>query len=1054
MARRTGGAIVIDARTGGDDFLEDARRLADAARSLNGATRRIGGQLRATTAGYISAVGKSVRAVEGLRDEQLAALGDTAKAWESARTRLNGLSSALGGLKQNLRDAFVPILTAAAPALTTLTNLLATAVYQVGAFMAALTGQDAFVRATGAQRAYAGSVRASTRAAKALQRQLGRFDELDILRDSRVGGIGSGGGAGGLAALTGRLSLIPIDEGALDFARRLKRLFEAGDFDGVGRAIADGLNGALEKARALIRWESVGAGVTKVVDGFCAAFNALVDGIRWTDLGSALGDGVDTLLRGADRLLRGIRFDRVGAAIGDALNGMIGEIDFDVLGDTLSRLLTAKLVVVANAVGSFDWSAFAGKLAEGFESFLRGAAEALDAIDWPGLALKLTQSLNRLIGDVDWASVGAFLGSRLNDALDVLRTAVSAFDWGAAGAALSDAVNGLVRKVNWTALGQWLDRTIKGLLDFGIRFLKNFDADGFAGGVRKALEQVDWNGIAEKLWTLLSEAASKLGGFGKLLGFGGGGLPGFGLTGGGQTARANVDVRLVKRGWTSLESYVGTAVTVLTTLGKANWTTIGDFIGHTATVLTQLGKSGWTTIQDFVGRTTTVLTLLGKSGWTSLADFVGDQVSASVSLVKSGWTTLAAFVGDQVSATVSLAKSGWTSLAGYVGDQVSASVSLAKSGWTTLAAFVGESVSATVSLAKSGWTSIESYVGGSVTVLTALTRFGWSSIESYVGDSVTVDTSLARWGWTSIAEFVGDYLRVDTELGKRGWNTIAGFVGNYVAVRTGLQKSGWKSLQEFVGTAVTAKVNLVINRANTITAQVARALGLASGGAITAGGRVLRFADGGAIMGGGRTGWWRGVRKYADGTGRAHGTLFVAGEAGPEIVGHVNGRTEILNKSQLAQAMLGAVASGMAQAVNALGRFIAGRMAACTNAVIGSIAALGMAGTDAALLERLSAIANTVSCAPPALAAGAVAPYEVEAQQARIGDALQRTLEANNADLIQTIISVIGAQTSAVVAAVNGIQRGGGDGGVSVQRVIDEINRRTQMFSASPLRGV
>lgn len=1053
MARRTGGAIVIDARTGGDDFLEDARRLVDAARSLNGTTRRIGGQLRATTAGYISAVGKSVRAVEGLRDEQLEALGDTAKAWESARTRLNGLSSALGGLKQNLSDAFVPILTAAAPALTMLTNLLASAVYQVGAFMAALTGEDAFIRATGAQKAYAGSVRASTRAAKAQQRQLGRFDELDILRDSRVDG-GSGGGAGGLAALTGQFSLIPIDEGALDFARRLKQLFEAGDFEGVGRAIADGLNGALEKARALIRWENVGAGVTKVVDGFCAAFNGLVDGIRWTELGGTLGDGIDTLLRGADRLLKGIRFDRVGAAIGDALNGMIGEIDFDVLGDTLSRLLTAKLVVVANAVSRFDWSAFAGKLAEGFGSFLRGASEALDAIDWPGLAMKLTQSLNRLIGDVDWAEVGAFLGSRLSDALNVLKTAVSTFDWGAAGAALSDAVNGLVRKVNWTALGQWLDRTIKGLLDFGIRFLKNFDADGFASGVRKALDEVDWNGIAEKLWTLLSEAVSKLGGFGALLGFGSGGLPDFGLLGGGRTTRADVDVRLVKRGWTSMESYVGTAVTVMTTLGKANWTTIADFIGQTATVLTQLGKSGWTTIGDFVGQTTTVLTKLGKSGWTTIGDFVGRTTTVLTQLGKSGWTSLAEFVGERVSATVSLAKSGWTSLAGFVGDRVSASVSLMRSGWTSLASFVGESVTVRTALARVGWTSLESYIGQSVTVRTALTRWGWSSIGSFVGDNTTVRTALSRWGWSSIAAFVGDYVRVSTELGKRGWSTIAGFIGDYVAVRTSLQRWGWSSLQDFVGTAVTAKVNLVINRANAVTAQVARVLGLASGGVITAGGRMLRFADGGAIMDGGRANWWRGVRKYADGTGRAHGTLFVAGEAGPEIVGHVNGRTEILNKSQLAQAMLGAVASGMAQAVNALGRFIAGRMAACTNAMIGSIAALGATGTDAALLERLSAIANTVSCAPPVLAAGAVAPYEVEAQQARIGDALQRTLEENNADLIQTIISVIGAQTSAVVAAVNGIQRVGGDGGASVQRVIDEINRRTQMFSASPIRGV
>ena len=1008
MARRTGGAIVVDVRPG-VDYLEDARRLADAARSLNGASRRIGGQLRATTAGYLSAVGKSVRAVEALRDEQLAAFGATAKAWESARTRLNGLSASLAGLKQNLRDAFVPILTAAAPALTTLTDLLATAVGRVGAFMAALTGQDAFVRATGAQRAYAGSVRRTAGASRALERQLARFDELDILRKSRSGAGGSAAAAGAAADLAGQLKLIPIDEGALDFARRLKRLFEAGDFDGVGRAIADGLNGAIERARALIRWESVGADVTKAVDGFCAAFNGLVDGVRWTEVGGALGDGVDTLLRTANRLLADIRFDRVGSAIGDALNGMFAEIDFEVLGDTLSRLLTAQLVVAANAVGQFDWSAFAGALVTGFGSFIRGAAQALDGIDWADLALKLTQGLNRFIGDVDWPAVGAFLGRRLSDALVALRSAVSAFDWGAAGGALSDAVNGLVREVDWTALGQWLDRTIKGLLDFGIRFIRGFDADGFADGVRKALGEVDWDGIAGKLWTLLSEALSKLGGIGNLLGLGGASLDGMTLSG--RQAEAQVGVRLVRRGWTSLDGFVGTAVTVLTRLGKSNWTTIANFVGTAVTVLTSLGKSNWSTIGSFVGTSVSVLTALVKSGWTSLSGFVGDRVTAAVSLVKSGWASVDSFVGTALSVKTSLEKWGWTSLSGFVGD--------------------------------------------SVTVRTALERWGWSSIGSFIGTSTSVKTALEKWGWSTIGGFVGEDVDVWTSLYKNGWSSIAGFVGTSVAVYTSLRKSGWTSIADYVGTAVTTKVNLVVNKANAISAKVAAALGLASGGVITAGGRVMRFAGGGAILDGGRAGWWRSVQKYADGTGRAHGTLFVAGEAGPEIVGHVNGRTEILNKSQLAQAMLGAVAAGMAQAVNALGRFLAGHMAACTNALIGSVAALRPTGVDDALARRLSAIAGSVNVAPPAAAAGSVTPYEVASQQARFGSELQGTLDANNADLIQTIISVIGAQTAAIVAAVNGLQSGGGrDGGVSAQRIIDEINRRTQMFSASPLRGV
>lgn len=61
-------------------------------------------------------------------------------------------------------------------------------------------------------------------------------------------------------------------------------------------------------------------------------------------------------------------------------------------------------------------------------------------------------------------------------------------------------------------------------------------------------------------------------------------------------------------------------------------------------------------------------------------------------------------------------------------------------------------------------------------------------------------------------------------------------------------------------------------------------------------------------------GIWSNIPQYAGGTANAHGSMFLAGEAGPEIVGHVGGRTEVLNKSQLASAMFSAVQAAMAPA--------------------------------------------------------------------------------------------------------------------------------------------
>lgn len=104
-------------------------------------------------------------------------------------------------------------------------------------------------------------------------------------------------------------------------------------------------------------------------------------------------------------------------------------------------------------------------------------------------------------------------------------------------------------------------------------------------------------------------------------------------------------------------------------------------------------------------------------------------------------------------------------------------------------------------------------------------------------------------------------------------------------------------------------------------------------GAVSGLALAIRKAANGGIVAGGRLTGWGNIPHYAGGTTRAHGSLFVAGEAGAEIVGNVNGRTEILNKSQIAQAMYSASVAAMqtyAKIVNA-------QMVQCANAVIHAI---------------------------------------------------------------------------------------------------------------------
>lgn len=156
----------------------------------------------------------------------------------------------------------------------------------------------------------------------------------------------------------------------------------------------------------------------------------------------------------------------------------------------------------------------------------------------------------------------------------------------------------------------------------------------------------------------------------------------------------------------------------------------------------------------------------------------------------------------------------------------------------------------------------------------------WSLITgilSYLGLinlSTTVKVELAKWGWSDLASWIGTNqtytVTIDLQRGNWYWG-LADFIGKSVSVRVDLYGGGGVVKQH-------------------------------QGHNVSVG-----FADGGVIT----QSAWRKMPKMAGGGSRPHGTMFVAGEAGPEIVGHINSRTEVLNQSQLAQTMFAAVRSAM-----------------------------------------------------------------------------------------------------------------------------------------------
>lgn len=265
-----------------------------------------------------------------------------------------------------------------------------------------------------------------------------------------------------------------------------------------------------------------------------------------------------------------------------------------------------------------------------------------------------------------------------------------------------------------------------------------------------------------------------------------------------------------------------------------------------------------------------------KSNWDKLTN---KTVEIDVTLHKKDWNTVTDFVDGQFDGTSG--GGGKTSGGGAGRDrQYKVNVSLEKSDSTTIQSLLGLQNNA-VSIVVDAVGAWADTIGG------ILPYLGVNDLSSFVWmDTVTSWASTAGGilSWLNVTNLSSDILMDLT----KDWGT-----------QTPQSYLGLDNLS----TTIKAKLK-VDNKANKATIKIS---------ASNAGSLLELTQDTKALGGIFSGGAWRNIPQYAGGTTNA-GSLFLAGEAGPELVGHVGGRTEVLNKSQLASAMYSAVQSAMAPA--------------------------------------------------------------------------------------------------------------------------------------------
>lgn len=456
VIRRTSGAFAALIRK----FTSGIPIIGRARRSMNGM-----GQSGRGLRGILSTLGMTARfmfasfVIQGVLSGVKEGMQNLSKYSKQTNADLSLLMSSLTQLKNSLATAFAPILTVITPILNALIQKIITVVNAFGQLTASLAGQGTFVKAKKVNQDYAASLDKSSKKAKNLQRTLMGFDEINKLDDKNSSSTNKSG-----LSPNDMFETVEIPNKYKDLAKTLKDAWAQGDFTKIGQMVGKKINEALEN----IPWDRIKKTCNKIAKSIATFLNGFIETVDWGLAGNTISQGLNTAFGFANTFAKNFHWDSLGKAVGDGINGAMEGLDWDLIQET-----------VRNVVGG------------------------------------IVTSINTFIKTTKWNLVGKTIGNGLNTALEAVYMAVTNFKWKKAGKALADAINGLFDTFDWAKAGKTLSNGIKGILDFAITAIENVKWDKAVKGIEKFFENIDWTGIANRVFELIGAA---FGGLAALLG--------------------------------------------------------------------------------------------------------------------------------------------------------------------------------------------------------------------------------------------------------------------------------------------------------------------------------------------------------------------------------------------------------------------------------------------------------------------------------------------------------------------------------------------------------
>lgn len=469
-------------------------RVKNAAGGLGGAFKTLGITAKFMLASFL--ISNSVRgAADGFKN--------LAKYSSSTNAELSSLMNSLNLLKNSLASAFSPVLSAIAPALETLINYCVNAINAIGQLFAALTGQGTYYKAVKGNQDFAAGLSKSAdkanNSAKTLKNTLMGFDEINKLDDDSGSG-GSGGSGGGGSA--GSFDMVPVENAYADFAKRIKDAWAKADFTELGGIFGTKIRDALNN----IPWDEIKETAQKVGKSLATFINGAVEVSGLADaVGNTVAQALNTGVLGADSFMKNLHWDSVGQFVADSMNGFVKKADWKGIGTAVKDGINGVITAKATWAGAFDFKA-AG------EAVKTAVKNALTGIKWTqantgavSLGKGIATALNSIMTTDTFSLIGKSAAGAVNTVISGAYAFIGTINFKGWGKSIATGINSYFENVNWTEAGLSFSKAVNGILNTLLEALRGTNWQKVGQSIGDFIANIDWGSALSKIGQIVWE---------------------------------------------------------------------------------------------------------------------------------------------------------------------------------------------------------------------------------------------------------------------------------------------------------------------------------------------------------------------------------------------------------------------------------------------------------------------------------------------------------------------------------------------------------------------